>query len=61
LRQAEFRQQRKKAEEALLTSEERYRTLVELSPDALLVLIEDRIVFINSACVRLFGAATRNS
>jgi PAS domain S-box-containing protein len=57
LRQAEFRQQRKKAEEALLTSEERYRTLVELSPDALFVVIDDRIVFINSAGVRLFGAA----
>jgi DNA-binding NtrC family response regulator len=32
LRQAEFRQQRRKAEEALLSSEERYRSLVELSP-----------------------------
>src|SRR5436190_1032336 len=30
LRQAEFRQQRRKAEEALLSSEERYRSLVEL-------------------------------
>lgn len=57
LRQAEFRQQRRKAEEALLTSEERYRTLVELSPDALFVQIDERIVFINSAGVRLFGAA----
>jgi PAS domain S-box-containing protein len=57
LRQAEFRQQRKKAEEDLLTSEERYRTLVELSPDALFVQIDDRIVFINSAGVKLFGAA----
>jgi len=57
LRQAEFRQQRRKAEEALLTSEERYRTLVELSPDALFVQIEERIVFINSAGVKLFGAA----
>jgi PAS domain S-box-containing protein len=57
LRQAEFRQQRKQAEEALLSSEERYRSLVELSPDALLVDIEDRIVFVNSAGVKLFGAA----
>jgi PAS domain S-box-containing protein len=57
LRQAEFRQQRKQAEEALLSSEERYRSLVELSPDALLVQIEDRIVFVNSAGVKLFGAA----
>ncbi|HYG36794.1 MAG TPA: PAS domain S-box protein, partial [Clostridia bacterium] len=57
LRQAEFRLQRRQAEEALLSSEERYRTLVELSPDALFVQIDERIVFINSAGVKLFGAA----
>lgn len=57
LRQAEFRLQRKKAEDALLSSEERYRSLVELSPDALFVEIEERIVFINSAGVKLLGAA----
>src|SRR5579864_5760072 len=57
LRQAEFRQQRKKAEEALLSSEERYRSLVELSPDALFVEIEDRVVFINSAGIKLLGAS----
>ena len=56
LRQAEFRQERKKAEEALLSSEERYRALVELSPDALFVQIEEKIVFINSAGVKLFRA-----
>jgi len=58
LRQAEFRVQRRRAEEALLSSEERYRSLVELSPDALLVQIEDRLVFVNSAAVKLFGAAS---
>jgi PAS domain S-box-containing protein len=57
LRQAEFRMQRKKAEEALQSSEERYRSLVELSPDALFVEADERIVFINSAGVRLLGAA----
>ncbi|HZR16332.1 MAG TPA: ATP-binding protein [Verrucomicrobiae bacterium] len=57
LRQAEFRLQRKKAEEALLSSEERYRSLVELSPDALFVEIDDHIVFINSAGVKLLGAS----
>jgi PAS domain S-box-containing protein len=56
LRQAEFRLQRKRAEEALQTSEERYRSLVELSPDALFVQAENKIVFINSAGVKLFGA-----
>ena len=56
LRQAEFRLQRKRAEEALQTQEERYRSLVELSPDALFVQAENKIVFINSAGVKLFGA-----
>lgn len=58
LRQAEFRQQRKQAEEALLSSEERYRSLVELSPDALFVLIDERMIFINSAAVKLLGATS---
>jgi PAS domain S-box-containing protein len=57
LRQAEFRVQRKRAEEALATSEERYRSLVELSPDALFVEVDNKIVFINSAGVKLFGAS----
>jgi PAS domain S-box-containing protein len=45
------------AQEALLKSEERYRSLVELCPDALLVVYaEGRIAFCNTACVRLLGA-----
>src|SRR5215472_4861700 len=56
LRQTEFRIQRRQAEQALLFSEERYRSLVELSPDALFVQSEDRIVCINSAGVKLFGS-----
>ena len=56
LNQAEFHVQRKRAEEALLVSEERYRSLVELSPDALFVQINDKIVFINTAGVKLLGA-----
>ena len=56
LRQVDFRLQRKRAEEALLNSEERYRSLVELSPDALFVQSGDKIVFINSAGAKLFGA-----
>jgi len=58
LRQAEFRTQRRNAEQALQSSEERYRSLVELSPDALYVQSHDKIVFINSAGVKLFGAAS---
>src|SRR5215467_8809170 len=56
LRQMDFRVMRKRAEEALLSSEERYRSLVELSPDALFVQSEGKIVFVNSAGVKLFGA-----
>jgi PAS domain S-box-containing protein len=58
LRQAEFRVQRKQAEEALQSSEERYRSLVDLSPDALFVQIDEKLVFINSAGVKLLGAAS---
>ena len=35
---------------------ERYRRLVELSPDGILVSDGTRIVFVNPAAVRLFGA-----
>jgi PAS domain S-box-containing protein len=37
-------------------SDERYRRLVELSPDTIAVHREGRLVFVNSAGVRLFGA-----
>jgi diguanylate cyclase (GGDEF)-like protein/PAS domain S-box-containing protein len=50
---------RKRAEQALRESEERYRQLVELSPDAILVHQRGRFVFANSAAVRLFGAERR--
>jgi diguanylate cyclase (GGDEF)-like protein/PAS domain S-box-containing protein len=41
---------------ALRESEERYQRLVELSPDAILVHVGGKIVFVNSAGVRLLGA-----
>lgn len=48
--------ERKKAEEALLESEERYRKLVSLSPEAIVVLQNGKMVFVNEAAVRILGA-----
>jgi PAS domain S-box-containing protein len=53
--------ERKKAEKALQESEERYRRLVELSPDAIAVHSEGRIIFINDAGARLLGAENPES
>jgi PAS domain S-box-containing protein len=47
---------RKQVEGALRESEERYRQIVELSPEAIAVHSEGRIVFANRAAVRLAGA-----
>jgi len=46
------------AESALRTSERRYRSLVELSPEAVLVATSEKVEFANPAAVRLFGAAS---
>ncbi|HZI17787.1 MAG TPA: EAL domain-containing protein [Pyrinomonadaceae bacterium] len=43
---------------ALRESEERYQRLVELSPDAIIVHVEKKVVFVNSAGVRLLGAGS---
>ena len=50
------RTRRKEAELALQKSDERFRQLVELCPDALFVQSDNRIVFVNSAAARLLGA-----
>ncbi len=47
---------RKKAEQELRQTEERYRQLVELSPDAILIHTGSKVVFANGACAKLFGA-----
>ncbi|HYE84306.1 MAG TPA: PAS domain S-box protein [Clostridia bacterium] len=49
-----------KAESELLMSEERYRTLVELSPDAIFVSMNGRNVFTNMAGVKIMGACSRD-
>ena len=48
----------KKTEEALRNSEERYRSLVELSPDGLIVHNEGKFVYANSSALRIYGAKT---
>lgn len=49
--------ERRRAEEALRSSEERYRRLVDSSPDAILVHYRGKIVFINNAGATLLGAS----
>ena len=49
--------ERKRAEEALLESEQRYRSLVEMSPDAIVVHSDGLIVFANAAAAQLLAAS----
>ncbi|KUG19913.1 sensory transduction histidine kinase [hydrocarbon metagenome] len=49
--------ERRKAEEALRESEEKYRTLVELSPDGILIHQDGRITYINPAGMKLLRAS----
>ena len=44
--------------EALKESEERYRKLVEHSPDAIIVQAEEKIIVVNVAGIRLLGAVS---
>ncbi|VVB93688.1 Methanogenesis regulatory histidine kinase FilI [uncultured archaeon] len=50
--------ERKKAEEALRESEERYRRLVELSPDGIMVHNGSTLEFANMAAAKILGATS---
>ncbi len=52
----ESSQEELRAKEALRKSEERYRNLVELSPDAVFIMHEGQFVFTNAAGLALIGA-----
>ncbi len=47
--------ERRRMEEALRESEERYRSLVEIAPDAILITLEDKVVYANQAAADVFG------
>ncbi len=48
---------RKRAETALRNSEQRFRGLIEASPEAIYIHQEEKIIFVNQAAVSLFGAS----
>lgn len=53
--------ERKRAEQALRDSEERYRQLIEMSPDGIAVVTNGLIVYANSAMAEIFGADTADA
>ncbi len=48
--------EQKEAEKALRESETRYQKIVELSPDAVVIQCDEKIVYANPAAAHLFGA-----
>lgn len=58
LQEARVELQRQQAEQDRRESEGRYRALVELAPDAVVVCQGGRLVYLNAAALRLCGAST---
>lgn len=52
--------ERKRAETALRESEERYRTLIDLSPSGVFVFCDGRTVYVNSMAIAILGATSSN-
>ncbi len=50
---------RGQAQESVRESEQRYRQLVELCPDAIFIHCDGKFVFINSATIKLYGAISQ--
>ncbi len=50
--------ERKQAEEALLQSEQRYRAVVEWSPSAIIVHRDKKVIYVNPAAIKFFGASS---
>lgn len=51
--------ERRRREDALRESEERYRRLADLNPEALFVQVDGRIVYANAAMLRLYRATAK--
>lgn len=49
--------ERRRSEDALRDSEQRFRTMIEWSPDAVVVHRHGRIIYVNPAAISLLGAA----
>ncbi len=52
--------EREQAQQEVRDREERYRQLVELSPDAIFVQCDGKFIFVNSATVNLYGAKSQD-
>ncbi len=48
--------ERKLSEQIILVSETKYRNLVELSPNAIVIHRNGKIIFVNRAAIKMFGA-----